>query len=61
MKIFNVDLFYKGVPRFCATNLSKFKMSYLSSYLILEKLFQLSTSLQYFYQKRYKKLVDLKV
>ena len=39
MKIFNVDLFYKGVPRFCATNLSKFKMSHLSSYLDIGETF----------------------
>ena len=39
MKIFNVVLFYKGVPRFCATNLTKFKMSYLSSYLDIGETF----------------------
>ena len=34
----NLDLFYKRVPRFCGTNLSKFKMSYLSSYLRYRKI-----------------------
>ena len=33
LKLLNLDIFYKGVPRFCATNLSKFKVSYLTSYL----------------------------
>ena len=34
----NLDLFYKRVPRFCGTNLSKFKMSYLRSYLRYRKI-----------------------
>ena len=35
IKLLNFDLIYKGVPRFCGTNLSKFKMSNMSSYSIL--------------------------
>ena len=27
IKLSNLDLFYKGVPHFCATNLSKFKIA----------------------------------
>ena len=33
LKLLNLDLLYKGGPRFCAMNLSKFKISSLSSYL----------------------------
>ena len=38
----NLDLFYKRVPRFCGTNLSTFKMSYLSSYLRYRKIPKIS-------------------
>ena len=51
-------LFYQAVLRFCGTKLSKFKMSYCGSYLRLETFVQLSTFLEWTFQKRHKKWED---
>ena len=42
IKLLDLDLFYNGAPRFCTPNLSRFKMSYLSSFEILKNIFPLS-------------------
>ena len=53
----NLDLFYKRVPRFCGTNLSTFKMSYLSSYLRYRKIPKISPGGLYFSPALYEELI----
>ena len=63
IKLLNLDLFCKEVPRFCAPNLSKFKMSYLRLYLRYWKKifsFQLPLNSSLKYDKKIRRFKGLK-
>ena len=55
IKLLNLDLFYKGgTPVLCYKSIQIQNAIFQLIFEILKKFFQLSTSLEYFYQKRYK-------
>ena len=62
VKLLNLDLFYKWGTPFLWNQFIKIQ-NVISHHIfeILENFFQLSTSLEYFYQKRYTKWRDSKV
>ena len=62
IKLLNLDLFYKGgTSLLCYKSIQIQNAIFQLIFEILKKFFQLSTSLEYFYQKRYREIQKFKI